>query len=113
MILPNILFKVISNNPTHQQMTVKFCRENAPEPIENYQTYNISYRNLDFSSSNALIESIRSAGSYIAQQQFLDEPILEENKSNEDIDSIDIEDYVGKIVSVTSDDINQLNEVKL
>ena len=59
------------------------------------------------------IESIRSAGSYIAHQQFLDEPILEENKSNGDIDSIDIEDYVGKIVSVTSDDINQLNEVKL
>ena len=112
-MLPNILFKVISNNPTHQQMTVKFCRENAPQPIENYQSYNISYRNLDFSSSNALIESIRSVGSYIAQQQFLDEPILEENKSNGDIDSIDLGDYVGKIVSVSFDSTEQLNEVKL
>ena len=112
-MLPNILFKVISNNPTHQQMTVKFCRENAPQPIENYRTYNISYRNLDFSSSNALIESIRSVGSYIAQQQFLDEPILEENKSNSDIDSIDLGDYVGKIVSVSFDSTEQLNEVKL
>ena len=112
-MLPNILFKVTSNNPTHQQMTVKFCRENAPQSIENYKTYNISYRNLDFSSSNALIESIRSAGSYIAQQQFLDEPILEENKSNEDIDSIDLGDYVGKIVSVSFDSTEQLNEVKL
>ena len=112
-MLPNILFKVISNNPTHQQMTVKFCRENAPQPIENYKTYNISYRNLDFSSSNALIESIRSVGSYIAQQQFLDEPILEENKSNSDIDSIDLGDYVGKIVSVSFDATQQLNEVKL
>ena len=112
-MLPNILFKVITNNPTHQQMTVKFCRENAPEPIENYQSYNISYRNLDFSSSNALIESIRSVGSYIAQQQFLDEPILEENKSNSDIDSIDLGDYVGKIVSVSFDATQQLNEVKL
>ena len=112
-MLPNILFKVISNNPTHQQMTVKFCRENAPQPIENYKTYNISYRNLDFSSSNALIESIRSVGSYITQQQFLDEPILEENKSNSDIDSIDLGDYVGKIVSVSLDSTEQLNEVKL
>ena len=60
-----------------------------------------------------MIESIRSVGSYIAQQQFLDEPILEENKSNDDIDSIDIEDYVGKIVSVTFDSTQQLNEVKL
>ena len=112
-MLPNILFKVISNNPTDKQLTVKFCRENAPQPIENYKTYNISYRNLDFSSSNALIESIRSVGSYIAQQQFLDEPILEENKPNDDIDSIDIEDYVGKIVSVSFDATQQLNEVKL
>ena len=112
-MLPNILFKVITNNPTHQQMTVKVCRENAPQPIENYKSYNISYRNLDFSSSNALIESIRSVGSYIAQQQFLDEPILEENKSNIDIDSIDLGDYVGKIVSVSFDSTEQLNEVKL
>ena len=52
-MLPNILFKVISNNPTRKQMTVKFCRENAPKSIENYATYNISYSNLDFSSSNA------------------------------------------------------------
>ena len=112
-MLPNILFKVISNNPTDKQLTVKFCRENAPQPIENYKSYNISYRNLDFSSSNALIESIRSVGSYIAQQQFLDEPILEENKSNSDIDSIDLGDYVGKIVSVSFDSTEQLNEVKL
>ena len=113
-MLPNILFKVISNNPTRKQMTVKFCRENAPESIENYATYNISYSNLDFSSSNALIESIRSVGSSIAQQQFLDEPILEENKSNNnDIDSIDIEDYVGKIVSVSFNATEELNEVEL
>jgi len=113
MLLPNILFKVISNNPTDKQMTVKFCRENAPQPIENYKTYNISYRNLDFSSSNTLIESIRSIGSDIAQQQFLDEPILEENKSDIDIDSLDLDDYVGKIISLTFDSTNELNDVKL
>ena len=112
-MLPNILFKVISNNPTRQKMTVKFCRENAPKSIDSYETYNISYSNLDFSSSNALIESIRSVGSSIAQQQFLDEPTLEENKSNNDIDSIDVEDYIGKIVSVPFNAIEELNEVEL
>ena len=112
-MLPNILFKVISNNPTRQKKTVKFCRENAPKSIDSYETYNISYSNLDFSSSNALIESIRSVGSSIAQQQFLDEPTLEENKSNNDIDSIDVEDYVGKIVSVPFNAIEELNEVEL
>ena len=112
-MLPNILFKVITNNQTDQQMTVKFCRENAPEPIENYQSYNISYRNLDFSSPNQLIDSLRSVGNSIVHQQFLDEPILEENKGIEELDSTDINDYVGKIISVSYELEEELNEVKL
>ena len=34
-------------------------------------------------------------------------------KSNIDIDSIDIEDYVGKLVSVSFNDTEELNDVKL
>ena len=112
-MLPNILFKVISNNTERQKMTVKFCRVNAPKPIENYESCSISYRNLDFSSSNALVESIRSVGSGIIMKQFLDEPILKENKNDSYIDSIDIEDYVGKLVSVSFNATEELNDVKL
>ncbi len=86
---------------------------NAPKPIENYESCSISYRNLDFSSPNALVESIRSVGSGIVMKQFLNEPIVEENKSNIDIDSIDIEDYVGKLVSVSFNATEELNEVEL
>ena len=78
-----------------------------------YESCSISYRNLDFSSPNALVESIRSVGSGIVMKQFLNEPIVEENKSNIDIDSIDIEDYVGKLVSVSFNDTEELNDVKL
>ena len=35
------------------------------------------------------------------------------NESNIDIDSIDIEDYVGKLVSVSFNDTEELNDVKL
>ena len=108
-----ILFKVISNNSERQKMTVKFCRENAPEPIENYRTYNISYRNLDFSSSTSLVESIRSVGKHIVEQQLMNEPILDAIKGKEDIDSVDLDDFVGKMVAVEYLVTEELNDVKL
>ena len=108
-----ILFKVIRNNSERQQMAVKFCRENAPEPIENYRTYNISYRNLDFSSSTSLVESIRSVGKHIVEQQLMNEPILDANKGKEDIDSVDLDDFVGKMVAVEYLVTEELNDVKL
>ena len=104
---------MIRNNSERQQMTVKFCRENAPEPIENYRTYNISYRNLDFSSSTSLVESIRSVGKHIVEQQLMNEPILDANKGKEDIDSVDLDDFVGKMVAVEYLVTEELNDVKL
>ena len=56
-MLPNILFKVISNDPVNKSMVVKFCRENAQKSIDEYRSYNISYRNIDFSSPKAFEDS--------------------------------------------------------
>ena len=113
MIVPNILFKVISNDPINKSMVVKFCRENAPKAIDNYKSYNISYYNLDFTSPEALVESIRSTGTSIVIRQLNDEPILDENKSSGEIHSLDLDEYVGKIVSVTLDPTGDLNKIEL
>ena len=113
MIVPNILFKVISNDPINESMVVKFCRENAPKVIDEYRSYNISYYNLDFTSPEALVESIKTTGISIIIEQLNDEPILNENKSDEIIDSVDLEDYVGKIVSSVLDSTGDLNEIEL
>ena len=113
MIVPNILFKVISNDPINQSMVVKFCRENAPKVIDEYRAYNISYYILDFTSPEALVESIRSTGTSIVIKQLNDEPILDENKPIDLIQSVDIEQYVGKIVSVTLDSTGDLNKIEL
>jgi len=113
MIVPNILFKVISNDPINQSMVVKFCRENAPKVIDEYRAYNISHYNLDFTSPEALVESIRSTGTSIVIKQLNDEPILDENKPTDLIQSVDIEQYVGKIVSVTLDSTGDLNKIEL
>ena len=65
-MIPNILFKVISNDPINESMVVRFCRENAQKPIDEYRAYNISYRNIDFSSPKAFEDSLRSRGNPVA-----------------------------------------------
>ena len=113
MIVPNILFKVISNDPINESMVVKFCRENAPKRIDEYKAYNISHYNLDFTSPEALVESIRSTGTSIVIRQLNDEPTLDDNKPDELIQSVDLNEFVGKIVSVTLDSTGDLNEIEL
>ena len=113
MIVPNILFKVISNDPINESIVVKFCRENAPKAIDEFKAYNISYYNLDFSSPESLVESIRSTGTSIVIQQLNDEPMLDENKPTELIQTLDLEHYVGKIISVTLDPTGDLNQIEL
>ena len=112
-MIPNILFKVISNDPINKSIVVKFCRENAQKPIDEYRSYNISYYNLDFTSREALVESIKTTGISIIIEQLNDEPILNENKSDEIIESVDLEDYIGKIVSSVLDSTGDLNEIEL
>ena len=113
MIVPNILFKVISNDPINKSLVVKYCRENAQKLIEEYRSYNISYSNLDFTSPEALVESIRSVGTSIVIDQLNSEPILDENKSSGEIHSLDLDEYVCKIVSVTLDPTGDLNRIEL
>ena len=113
MIVPNILFKVISNDPINKSLVEKYCRENAHKFIEDYRSYNISYSNLDFTSPEALVESIRSIGTSIVIDQLNSEPILDKNKSSEEIHSLDLDEYVGQIVSVTLDPTGDLNQIEL
>ncbi len=113
MMSPNILFKVISNDPINKSIVVKFCRENAQKPIDEYKSVNISYRNIDFSSPKAFEDSMRSRGNPVVMKQLMNEPALDENKGISEILSTDINDYVGKIVCTTSDTSGSLNKVTL
>ena len=107
-MIPNILFKVISNDPINKSIVVKFCRENAQKPIDEYRSYNISYRNIDFSSPKAFEDSMRSRGNPIIMKQ-----LLKVNKGVPEILSTDINDYVGKIVCTTSETSGSLNRITL
>ena len=112
-MIPNILFKVISNDPINKSIVVRFCRENAQKPIDEYRAYNISYRNIDFSSPKAFEDSLRSRGNPVVMKQLINEPIIEDNKGVPEILSTDINDYIGKIVCTTSETSGSLNKVTL
>ena len=113
MNYPNILFKVISNDLKNQSMVIKFCLSASDKPIDEYRAYNISYRNIDFSSPKAFEDSPRSRGNPVIMKQLINEPIIEENKSVSEILSTDINDYIGKIVCTTSETSGSLNKVTL
>ena len=116
MILPNILFKVISNDVKNQSMVVKFCLIASDKPIDEYKAYNISYWNLDFTSTGALIDSIRNQGlisiiNELSQQSTI--PEHQNTYNEEDFTSVDLDDFVNKLVSTSSDSTSDLNQIEL
>ena len=116
MIVPNILFKVISNDLKNQSMVIKFCLSASDKPIDEYKAYNISYWNLDFTSTGALIDSIRNQGLISIINQFSQQPTIPEHQDTyheEDFSSIDLDDFVDKLVSTSSDSTSDLNQIEL
>ena len=116
MIVPNILFKVISNDVKNQSMVVKFCLIASDKPIDEYEAYNISYWNLDFTSTGALIDSIRNQGLISIINQLSQQPTILEHQDTyheEDFTSVNLDDFVNKLVSTSSDSTSDLNQIEL
>jgi|TARA_B100001939_G_scaffold305697_1_gene284815 hypothetical protein len=116
MNYPNILFKVISNDIKNQSMVIKFCLSASDKPIDEYKAYNISYWNLDFTSTGALIDSIRNQGLISIVNELSQEPTIPEHQDayyEEDFSSVNLDDFVDKLVSTSSDSTSDLNQIEL
>jgi hypothetical protein len=116
MNYPNILFKVISNDIKNQSMVIKFCLSASDKPIDEYKAYNISYWNLDFTSTGALIDSIRNQGLISIVNELSQEPTIPEHQDayyEEDFSSVNLDDFVDKLVSTSSDSTSNLNQIEL
>ena len=116
MNYPDILFKVISNDVKNQSMVVKFCLIASDKPIDEYKAYNISYWNLDFTSTGALIDSIRNQGLISIVNELSQEPTIPEHQDayyEEDFSSVNLDDFVDKLVSTSSDSTSDLNQIEL
>ena len=116
MNYPNILFKVISNDVKNESMVIKFCLSASDKPIDEYKSYNISYWNLDFTSTGALIDSIRNQGLICIINQLSQQPTIPEHQDTyheEDFSSVNLDDFVNKLVSTSSDSTSDLNQIEL
>ena len=113
MIPVNIIFKVTKHNPDDKSIEIKSCCQNSSKPIDEYPTVRVEYRQLDFSSTYNLQESIRSVATDQAIKQFRDEKILDENQTDEIVDGLDIDGLVGKIVKISHNDMGLMREIIL
>ena len=80
---------------------IRYCRKNSPKPISEYPAKAISTQNYDISfDSQNLVESIAQYGYEKVLCQEEQENTLPENIPVNIPNSLDISDYVGKIICV-------------
>lgn len=113
MIPINIIFKVTSNNKIDKSISIKSCRQNSPKPIDEYPSIRVSYDKLDFSSVYNLQESIRDIATNQALMQLSEESILKDNRSDEEIDSVDIDAIIDKVLVFPNENEGMMQEIEL
>ena len=113
MIPINIIFKVTSNNKIDKSISIKSCRQNSPKPIDEYPSIRVSYDKLDFSSVYNLQESIRDIATNQALMQLSEESILKDNRSDEEIDSVDIDAIIDKVLVFPNEKEGMMQEIEL
>tara|TARA_A100001011_G_scaffold134889_3_gene142208 strand:+ start:1102 stop:1464 length:363 start_codon:yes stop_codon:yes gene_type:complete len=98
-----LILKVVEYLEDAQQIIVKFCRKNAPQPIDDYSVYAIELDRLETSyDSQSLVESIMKVGYSIIKNQEKDETVLTENADVAIIEGTNLRDYVGKVFECDS-----------
>ena len=113
MIPINIIFKVTSNNKIDKSISIKSCRQNSPKPIDEYPSIRVSYDKLDFSSVYNLQESIRDIATNQALMQLSEENTLKYNMSDEEIDSVDIDAIIDKVLVFPNENEGMMQEIEL
>lgn len=104
-----IIFKIEEYFPDTKQVVIRFCRQNSPKPITEYpaKVYSTEIYDTSFDSRN-LVESIAQYGYSKVLTQEDNEITLLENMPTKIPDSLDIMDYVGKIICVDSENAKEI-----
>ena len=113
MIPINIIFKVISNNQIDKSISIKVCRQNSPKPLDDYPSIRIEYDKLDFSSVYNLQESLRDIALNQALMQLCYERTLPDNKSDDELDSVDIDTIIDKVLVFPNEKEGMMQQIKL
>lgn len=103
----NLIFKIIEYIEETDQIIVKFCRQNAPKPIDEYPPVAIDCVNLDLFDYYQFVSSLMRYGLDIIYQQEAEEITLSENQPSEIIESTDIKTFINRVISTS---INKVSE---
>ena len=104
-----MIFKIEEYLPETKQVVIRYCRQNSPKPISEYPAKAVSTEIYDVSFDNRnLVESISQYGydKVLAQEE--EEITLPENLPQEIPNSVDIADYVGKVICVDSKNAREI-----
>ena len=113
MIPINIIFKVTSNNKIDKSISIKTCRQNSPKPLDDYPSIRIEYDKLDFSSVYNLQESLRDIATNYSLMQLSYESTLPENECDEELDSVDMDDIIDKILVFPNKEEGMMQQIEL
>ena len=104
-----MIFKIEEYLPDTKQVVIRYCRKNSPKPITEYPAKCVSTQNYDTSfDSQNLVESIAQYGYKKVFTQEDKENTLPENTPTDIPNSLNIEDYVGKIICVEAKDAQEM-----
>ena len=104
-----MLFKIEEYLPETKQVVIRYCRKNSPKPITEYPAKAVSTHNYDVSfDSQNLVESIAQYGYEKVLRQEGQEDTLPENIPADIPYSLDISDYVGKIICVEGENAKEM-----
>jgi len=101
-----VIFKIVEYLPETKQVVVKFCRQNAPKPIDDYCPIAINTDFIDVRDNVNLIESLFQIGMYQIEEQERAETTLDENVSNVGMNiEPSFETLVNKVVSIDTNEL--------
>tara|TARA_B100000424_G_C22939562_1_gene499984 strand:+ start:2886 stop:3227 length:342 start_codon:yes stop_codon:yes gene_type:complete len=113
MIPINIIFKIIKYHENDKSISIKTCRQNSPKPIDEYPSMRISLDKLDFSSVYNLQESLRDIATNYSLMQLSYESTLPENECDEELDSVDMDDIIDKILVFPNKEEGMMQQIEL
>ena len=104
-----MIFKIEEYLPETKQVVIRYCRQNSPKPISEYPAKAVSTEIYDVSfDSRNLVKSISQYGYDKVLEQEEEEITLPENLPQEIPNSVNIADYVGKVICVDSKNAREI-----
>lgn len=111
-----VIFKIVEHLPDTNQILVKFARQNAPKPIDEYYPVAIDLDNLVQNDYDLFVSGLLRYGIGIVISQEEQEPTLDENRGDI-VDEFSVENLINKVICDDIENIEKttyrLNKVNL